>query len=150
MSQTSQESVDEILERFSSVWTNTGFPVVWQDVPITSDLQKMIDGADGVVITPYARITVRSNRRRQVTLGNQGSRKFEGNGVIFIEIFTPTGDGLVTTRALAKLVSDAYETPNISSYHTWYTGDVQVRENGSEGLWSRITVTVEWTYEERK
>jgi hypothetical protein len=149
MSQTVQEAVDEILERFNSVWDDTGHPVVWQDVPITSALQKMIDGADGVELTPYARVTVRSNRRRQVTIGQQGNRKFEGNGVLFVEIFTPTGDGLVTTRALATLVSDAFETPNLSSHHVWYQ-EVRTQENGSEGLWSRITVTAEWTYEQRK
>jgi hypothetical protein len=149
MSQTAQEAVDEILERFNSVWNSTGHPVVWQDVPIEPELQKMIDGADGVEITPYARVTVRSNRRRQVTMGQQGARKFEGNGVLFVEIFTPTGDGLVNTRELAGLVSDAFETPNLSSFHTWY-GEVRTQENGSEGLWSRITVTAEWTYEQIK
>jgi hypothetical protein len=152
MSQTAQESVDEILERFNSVWITTGpppHPVVWQDAPISADLQKMIDGADGVELTPYARVTVRSNRRKQTTIGQTGARKFEGNGVLFVEIFTPTGDGLVTTRALAELVRDAFETPNVSSYHTWY-GEVRTQENGSEGLWSRITVTAEWNYEQIK
>lgn len=149
MSQTPQQSVDEILARFKSVWDSTGHPVVWQDVPISASLQKMIDGADGVALTPYARVTIRSNRRFQRTVGQQGNRKFEGLGVLFVEIFTPTGDGLVTTRALAQLVRDAYETPNISSYRTWYS-EARTQENGSEGLWSRITVTIEWSYEEVK
>ncbi len=148
MSQTPQQSVDEILGRFLTAWTTFGHPVVWQDVPITSALQKMIDGADGVVLTPYARVTVRSNQRKQLTMG-QNTRKFMGNGVLFVEIFTPTGDGLVKARVLATAVRDAFETPNISSYHTWY-GQCRTQENGSEGLWSRVTVTVEWEYEEIK
>jgi hypothetical protein len=148
MSQTPQESVDEILARFQTVWSGFGHPVVWQDVPISADLQKMIDGADGVDFTPYARVTIRSNQRKQMTLG-QGTRKFMGNGVLFVEIFTPTGDGLVAARVLATAVRDAFETPNISSYNTWY-GQCRTQENGAEGLWSRVTVTVEWEYEERK
>lgn len=149
MSQTPQQAVDEILDRFLSVWGPTSFPVVWQDVPITPSLQQMIDGADGVPLSPYARVTIRSNRREQTTIGQQGNRKFEGMGILFVEIFTPTGDGFVSARALADMVTSAFETPNLSSYHTWY-GSVQANENGSEGLWSRITVTVPWTYEQVK
>jgi hypothetical protein len=146
MSQTQQQAVDEILERFNSVWGPTGYAVVWPDVPIEPSLQKMIDGADGVVLAPYARVTVRSNTRKQKTLG-QSTRIYTSMGVIFIEIFTPTGDGMVAAYALAEDMREAYEVPNVSSYHVWY-GEVKVAENGSEGLWSRLTVTAEWQYEQ--
>lgn len=147
---TPQEAVNEILERFNDLWTPTTYPIVWQDVAITPALQKMIDGADGVPLTPYARVTVRSNFRRQETLGQEGNRRFRGFGVLFVEIFTPTGDGYKAARELEAIVRNAYETPSLSSYRVWYVPNVQSREAGSEGLWSRINVTVEWEYEETK
>ncbi len=148
MSQTQQEAVDEILARFNTVWGPTTYPVVWPDVPITSDLQKMIDGADGVDLSPYARVTVRSNTRKQKTLG-QSTRLYTSAGVLFIEIFTPTGDGMVAAYDLAEDLREAFETPNLSSYHVWYR-EVRLAENGSEGLWSRLTLTAEWEYDQRR
>ncbi len=149
MSQTQQEAVDEILARFNSVWSLTGFQVVWPDVPITSDLQKMIDGSDGIELAPYARVTIRSNTRKQKTMG-QGTKLYTSNGVVFIEVFVPTGDGLVQAYALAEDIREAFEVPNLSSYHVWYRDGARIAENGSEGLWSRLTVTAEWEYDQRR
>lgn len=146
MSQTQQQAVDEILERFNSVWGPTGYATVWPDVPIEPSLQKMIDGADGVVLAPYARVTVRSNTRRQRTLG-QTTRRYESSGVLFIEVFTPTGDGMVAAYDLAEDLREAFEEPNVSSFSVWYR-EVKIAENGSEGLWSRLTVTAEWQYDQ--
>jgi hypothetical protein len=147
---TPQEAVDEILERFNDIWTPTTFPVVWQDVATTPALQKMIDGADGVPLTPYARVTVRSNFRRQESYGQIGNRKFRGFGILFVEIFTPTGDGMKQARELEAIVRNAYEDVDLSTFHVRYKPNVQSREQGSEGLWSRLNVTVEWEYEDRK
>lgn len=151
MSLTQQQTVDEILTRFKSIWDTTAYPnnVAWPDVPIAPALQQMIAGTEGVELEPWVRITVRSNQRRQRAFGSTESRLYTTNGVLFVEVFTPTGDGNTQAYELAELVRDGFETPNVSNYHVWFR-EARLAENGGEGLWSRITVTIEWESEQRK
>ena len=88
MSLTLQETIDEILTRFKAVWdvsnTPIPYPVAYPDVPIEPALQQMIAGAEGVEITPWARVTVRPNLRRQKTFGGTGSRTFTTSGILYV------------------------------------------------------------------
>lgn len=149
MSLTTQQAVDEMLTLFQTAWDTTGHQVIYPDVPLSEYQQKLIDGADGVDIEPWARITVRHGRRRQRTFGHSAnSRLYDSMGVVFIEVYTPMGTGLTQAYTLAELVRNAFEgisTPN----GVWFR-DVQIRESGSEGLWSSLQVTAEFEYQERK
>lgn len=154
-----QETVDEILTRFKDVWdpikatidplATDAYEVAWPDVPLTDSLQAKIDGADNATLEPWARITIRTNLRKQKTVGGVGNRIFESLGILFVEIFTPTGDGNVTSYQIAETVRDEYEEPNVASNHVWFR-NATLREGGIEGLWSRTTVTVEWQAEQVK
>lgn len=151
MSLTLQETYDEILARFKAAWdTATGGPflVAWPDVPLDPLLQQYITGEleSTLAIQPWARITIRPNVRTQKTLGGTGNRLFTRNGILFVEIFTPTGDGMQKGNELCELVQNAFE--GISSpYKVWYP-ETRINVNGVEGLWSRMTVTVEWESEQ--
>lgn len=149
MSLTQQQAVDEILNRFNTVWSTTGWKVAWPDVPLDPVLQKMIAGDDGVELEPWARITVRTNLRNQRTFGSFGNRIYTTQGVLFVEIFTPTGSGMTESYALAELVRDAFEQPAENRLGVWHR-ECRISENGSEGLWSRLTVTAEWECEQLK
>lgn len=150
MSLTLQETIDEILARFKEVWDTTDYAanVVWPDVPLAPAIQQMIAGADGVVLQPWVRITIRPNLRRQRSLGNEGNRLFTRNGILFVELFVPTGDGNTESNQLAELIANQFEGIT-SPYHVWYT-ETRIAQNGIEGLWSRQTITVEWESEEVK
>lgn len=149
MSLTLQQTVDEILSRFNAVWQPLGYETAWPDVPLTVTLQNMIYGVTGVELAPWARVTVRPNVREQRTFGSYNNRIFTRNGIAFIEIFVPTGDGNVSSYSLAEQVAAAFEQPNVSSLHTWFK-QTRIENNGVEGLWSRNTVTVAWESEELK
>jgi hypothetical protein len=151
MSLTLQETYDEVFSRFKAAWDtapNGPFEIAWPDVPLSPLLQKYITGEleETTPLQPWARVTIRPNIRDQKTLGGPGNRLFTRNGILFVEIFTPTGDGMVLSNQLCELVQDAFE--GISSpYKVWYR-QTRINVNGIEGLWSRNTVTVEWESEQ--
>lgn len=153
---TQQEIVNELLDRFLAVWSTIGtgdYPVAWPDKPLLAEEKAMIDGVDAdgesVEITPWARITIRTNLRKQKTLGGVGFRRYTTQGILFVEVFTPTGDGNVTSYSIAETIRDEFERPNVASNSVW-TRESRLTENGVEGLWSRTTITTEWEAEQVK
>src|SRR5690606_6901879 len=118
MSLNLQQTIDEILARFKEVWDTTDYPenVVWPDVSLTPVIQQMIAGDDGVELEPWVRVTIRPNLRRQRSMGDAGNRLFTRNGILFVELFVPTGDGNTEANQLAELIANQFE--GISSpYH---------------------------------
>lgn len=153
MSLTLQETYDEILTRFKDAWDDASggpFEVAWPDVPLTPLLQQYITGEieDTTDLQPWARVTIRPNVRDQRTLGSDGNRLWTRNGILFVEIFTPTGDGMVLSNTLCELVQNAFE--GISSPHSVWYPQTRINVNGIEGLWSRNTVTVEWESQQKR
>lgn len=150
MSLTLQETIDEILARFKEVWDTTDYAanVVWPDVPLVPALQQMIAGANGVELEPWVRITIRPNLRRLKSIAGAGNRLYTRNGILFVELFVPTGDGNTESNQLAELISNKFEGVS-SPYYVWYR-ETRIAQNGVEGLWSRQTITVEWESEERR
>jgi hypothetical protein len=153
MSLTLQETYDEILSRFKAVWDTVPggpFEVAWPDVPLSAALQQYITGEleSTTPIQTWARVTIRANQRDQKTLGGPGNRLYTRNGILFVEIFTPTGDGTVAATELAELVEDAFESIAFN-YSVWYP-KTKIQPNGIEGLWSRTTVTIQWESEQIK
>jgi hypothetical protein len=149
MSLTQQQIVDEILQRFANVWDDTGHTVIYPDRALTKEQTDLIAGTGGVELAPWARLTLRTASRNQRTLGGPGGRIYTTDGILFVEIYTPTGDGHQQAYELATIVRDAYEIVNDSSYHVWYRS-INISEQGSEGLWSRLNITVEWEAQELK
>lgn len=155
MSLTLQETYDEILTRFKDAWDTTDdgngnpFEVAYPDVPLTPLLQQYITGQleSTTPIQPWARVTIRPNVRVQKTLAGPNNRLYTRNGILFVEVFTPTGDGNQLANTLCELVQNAFEGNN--AIHVWYP-ETRINVNGVEGLWSRTTITVEWQSEQVK
>lgn len=139
--------VRSIMSRFNTAWATTGFPVAYTDVPLTPALTAMIDGEDGVALTPWARPTIRTNRRKQNSLGSGGDGlSFIEFGALFVEIYTPTGQGLKQAYELGQVLLDAFEGVSENN-GIWYR-NAYLQESGAEGLWSHINFIVEWQVRE--
>lgn len=147
MSRTTQEAVNDILDILTSAVSSLDFPVIYPDLPLTEPQFEMIDGEP--VITPWFRVTVRHNKRKQRTFGSSGDTRFyDSMGMVFIEVYTPTGNGLSQAYELCDLIREAYEgvsTPN----GVWFR-DVDIQEAGLEGMWSHVNVLVQFEYDTRK
>lgn len=141
-----QEAVDEIFGRFADAWEDTGFTVIYPDRPLTPSQSALIAGTSTDGLQPWARLTIRAADRERNTIGQL---MYTTSGVLIVEIYTPTGDGHRQAYTLGKIVQDAFELHNVSSYRVWYR-EVEMSEAGSEGVWSRLNVTVFWEAQELK
>lgn len=144
-----QAAVDEILGRFAAAWTPLGHQVIYPDVPLTALQVALIDGAEGVPIEPWARLTIRTTARTQGAFGSgQDARRFDEIGILIAEIYTPIGSGMVQSYTLSTLVKDAYEGVSTNN-GVWYH-NTRIVEAGSEGEWTHTNVIIEWQSQEYK
>jgi hypothetical protein len=92
--------------------------------------------------------SIRHNISSQNTLrGDQGVR-IEKTGILIVRTFVAGGEGLSTSDAVVKIVSDAFigvRSPNDVVFRA-PTPD----EQGNDGPWFQVNVTVPFEYDEIK
>lgn len=87
----------------------------------------------------------------QTTMASTGSRKFTKEGLIYINVFTPLGEGLVNARDASQIAIDAYEGKRTPS-DVWFR-EVRIdseghgRGSGKDKSWWTTTVVARFTYE---
>jgi hypothetical protein len=144
-----QATVDEIFGRFVSVWNSTGFQVIFPDVPLTALQIALIDGAEGVAIEPWARLTIRTTSRTQGAFGSgQDARRFDEIGLLICEVYAPIGSGMKQCYTLCELIKNAYEGVSTNN-GVWYR-NARIQEAGAEGEWTHANVLVDWESQEYK
>lgn len=147
---TNDEAEDEILATFLTAWTAAGaaatppttYPVDYEDVPLGAAMKVAIDSGS----VPWARVRIKPNKRFQATLAGTLGRRFDEHGILFIELYTPSGDGLTLARFLSTLVRNAFEgvsTPN----GVWFR-DVVATRVGPDGHWFHYNVTASYQFDE--
>lgn len=67
------------------------------------------------------------------------------NGILFVQIFTEAGNGLVANDAIAKLVENAFRGKR--SEHGVVFRDIVTKEIGQDGIWFQSNVEVEFEYD---
>lgn len=139
MTATYAQARDDILTMVKTVWDTTGLTMVYDDVA----------GEPPAGATSWARSTIRHNEGRQTTLADaEGKKRFERTGLLIVQIFTPSGEGLSSADDLAKVISDAFEGQT-SPRGVWFK-NVRVNEVGPSGNWYQVNVVVEFQYDEVK
>lgn len=134
---------DEILTRFRTEWLADG---ISSPVPLTfEDFES--DLASGNA--PWARVTVRHATGEQATLTDgSGKNRFRRTGTVFVQIFTPFGDGLSKADALATIAARAFEGKE-TPLHVWFR-DVRYVEVGRDGQFYNVNVLADFEYDEVK
>jgi hypothetical protein len=132
---TSEEAVDAILDIFKAVWDLTGFSAVYSDKPGTAPVSETI----------WARATVQHATGGQSSLGNEaGARRFTAEGTVFVQVFSPIGDGRTSGYKAAEIVQNAYRDarhPNV-----WFR-NVRIVEVGDNGAFTQTNVLVTFSYD---
>ncbi len=98
---------------------------------------------------PYARITMRHNVMDQRTLGGVGNRRFRRFGVITVQVFTLSNQGLATADVFAKVALDAFEG-NSTAPDEIHFRNSRINEVGEDGPWFQTNVLVDFDYDEIK
>jgi hypothetical protein len=139
MTVTYSQARDEILALVRTAWLTTTFPMLWQDKPERIPSTR----------TPWARTTLLHTVGEQASLGNaDGVSRYERQGIVTIQIFTPLGEGLSRAYNLCKVVTDAFEG-KATAGGVWFK-NTTLSEIGSTADWFQINVTTQFTYNEIK
>lgn len=137
MSLTQPQAVDEIYGVLNDAWTPSGLPLYFEDTRSERTAEEIA----------WAVAFIRHAAGFQATLcGEIGQRTFTRLGYITVQIFSPVARGLHEARALAKVVTDAYEgfsTPG----GVWFR-NVRMNEVGREGDNFQVNVVAEFRYDE--
>lgn len=119
--------------------TGDPVPVIYDDVP------DEIEKADPPIA--WVRATVAHQTGNQATLaGSSGVRRYTRTGLLTVQIFTPTGDGLSVADEYATAFQSALQgksTPN----GVWFR-DVTAQEAGIDGPWFQTNVVGTFEYDE--
>ncbi len=135
---------DEILLHFRTAWDlGTSTRLLYDDKH--RDLPENAN---------FARINIKHNLTEQVTVGGRvdqggGGQRFRRHGVIIVQIFTVSGDGLTVSDVLVQLAIDAFEGERTASDRVEFR-NVRANEIGQNGPWFQTNVVAEFVYDRLK
>lgn len=95
----------------------------------------------------YVRMVVRHDDRAQETLGAVGNRKFETDGRVVVQIFTPIDKGAGVADPIVEKVRSIFEGKTIDSIRYYI---VNSRELNPDGKWNMVVAEVAFVYNETK
>jgi hypothetical protein len=108
-----------------------------------------VKGDPPATTIPYCRVSIKHVSSRQTTFGEIGCRSFQRNGVVIVQLFTPTGEGSTQFDTLAKTISEAFEgvsTPN----NLWFRRVSPPIEVGKSGEWYQTNISADFEYDQKK
>lgn len=132
---------DEVMAVLKAAWDANSSS---QDVPLLYWDTAQKPPSEGA----WARAIMQHGGGGQATLsGETGSRRFRYTGIVTIQLFTPTGGGLVLSDTLAQVVRNALAgvTTDPGQVHLRNVRSVEV---GQEGVWFHTNVLADFEYDE--
>lgn len=138
MSLTYEEAVDAMQAALKAAWDPTTYNMHYQNVVPQAD--RVPDANE-----PWGRVYIEHTQGFQATLTGVGGRRFRRRGVITVQIFVPTGEGLSQAYTLGKVVTDAFEGQDVSGI--WFR-NARINEVGPDGNFFMIVAMVEFEYDE--
>ncbi|HET6417983.1 MAG TPA: phage tail terminator-like protein [Polyangiales bacterium] len=128
---TQTEARDAVMDAIRDAWLadalTMGIALQWDNVkadPLGED-------DDGNPL-PWARVSVRHIFSGQETIAGPGSRKHQTEGVVTVQVFTPSGDGHSLADQIVEVLKPALR--NVAIGNLWFY-NVRVNELGTDGAW---------------
>lgn len=131
-------AMQEIEQRFRSVWEHKC------DYPNTNfDVKKEVKASD-----IWARYVIKHALGQQSSLANVlGEKRFDREGSIIIQVFTPLNKGVLSAYSAAEIVVNAYEGKSTPS-GVWFR-NVRMNEiDSDENSWKQINVIIDFIYDQ--
>lgn len=137
---------DEITLHFTTKW-NAGIPPI--PILLYDDKHRDLPTDDH-----YARLLIRHNLGRQSTIGARKSQGGDGIryrhfGIITVQVFTISGDGLTKADDLVELALDAFESEKTGLDRVEFR-NARINEIGQDGPWFQTNVIAEFNYDRTK
>lgn len=147
MTATLTQARDEVLAVFKAAWDAD---VASQGVYVQYEGGPASDPPDDTS-SPWARVAVRHNpvQPGKVTLGRapDGRSRYRRSGLVLIQLFTPSGEGLSMADSLATIARRAFEGVSTSPGNVIFR-TVSVNEVGENRGWFQTNVTTQFEYDE--
>jgi len=138
MSLTFDQAVDDMTRMFSDI-----FRILPNTVHYPGKKRSRLTD-----LVPWLEYHIQHVEGFQSSLGGEGHRIYRRIGTITVKIFTPNGNGLSDSYALAKVAADVYEGQT-SQNGVWFRR-VRINEIGSEGTFHQLNMYAEFEYDEIK
>ena len=130
---------DEVMDHFTTAWNAQTPPV-----PLLLYDDKERDVPDNA---SFARIVMRHNERGWLLFWNQSvCRRFRSFGIITVQVFAISGDGLTTSDDLVNVAVNAFEGDKTGEDRVTFR-NVSHQEIGQDGPWFQVNVTAEFDYD---
>lgn len=145
---------DEILTRLKTALDASAYAdiaVVYDDavadVPKGEDAVTPPDPAPVPATKPWLRVGVRHANGTQASLGSlNGKRRQEMSGIVFVQMFTPAGDGQKLADPLGDTILDAYRTGGATASGVQFRS-ARRAEVGKDGAWFLTNCLVDFEYD---
>ena len=139
-------AVNEMYKLFYDAW-NIEAQVIVGYTP-----EVMVQGFEKETLPDQSKFWVRLSQRtiseEQVTFSNSHCKKYESNGILFIQLFCPKNSNQSYEKAkqLAIIARNAYRGKTTDS-SVWFL-NVRINELDDEENWFRFNIIAEYKYDE--
>lgn len=150
MSATREVARNEIFEALKNAWdaggVTAGKKLLWPNTPGEPPLEQVGDTSSPPF---WGRASLDFTDRGQAALtGANGQTMYEQTGFLFVQLFEPSGKGLLITDKASKILFDAFDKLKTSS-GVWFRRARAV-DVGNDGNWYQTNFIVEFNYDEIK
>ena len=99
----------------------------------------------------WARVTIKHydlGAKNQSLSSSNGTKKYNRDGFIQVDIFTPLGSGIELESNLAQIVLNSFEGKS-SENGVWFL-NARILEDGISSSWSKMIVKINFKYSDFK
>ena len=151
---TVRDARDEILARLKAAIDASSFAsirVIWDDAagePDLGDPSNTPPPPDAPAGVPWLRAGIRHADGRNASLGSiNGKKRHEMSGLVFVQVFTPAGDGLKKSYDIVQVVLDAFRSGGATASGVQFQR-ARFREIGKSGAWHQTNCLVDFLYDQ--
>ena len=116
-------------------------------ITVATDLTFENEEYDKPVATPWVRLSMRHFGGGQESLGDVGSRKFNREGSVFVQVFIPQDQGLSAADIIAQEAREIFEGKTLSGIRLF---TAEIREVGLTDGYHLILVEIGFEYTETR
>lgn len=131
---TPKEARNAILVQYLTTYSGV-IPIALDNQPFTPP-----ETGDGV---KWVRVSIQFVDGRQASLGRANNRRFDKRGILFVQVFTPTGYATNDNDELAEASLNLFEGVNLNGL--WFDQG-RIETIGSDDEWYQQNVVINFTF----
>ena len=140
MASTYEAARDDLSIFTASAWA-TAVTAFSPTPPLFNDNLDQDVPEDGTV---WGRLSIQHRSGTRASLGGSSAR-FRREGILFVQVFVPLGDGTLSADQIADSLVAAFEDAGAIG-NIWFR-DITMREVGPDGTFHQVNIEVAFTFD---